>query len=768
MALVYGIIALISLTMVGVCVAVDKKRDAWLLLLFVSVSICNLGYFMLSVSRDLSAALNSNRCAYAGSVFLPFFMLMMILRFCGIPKRKPLVVILLVIGFFILGITSTPGILRIYYSKVDIVIENGTTRLLREYGPLHKIYYVYLISYMLAMIGIVFYSMIRKKIHSHFHTVLLLCAVCCNIAIWLVEQLIPRGFEMLSISYILSEGFILAIYRSMQRQGYLNSKDAAFSYTIDVLMAVYLLIFANFVRIVTKETTPMLYIVSQVVILMIYIGILVYWGVSVYQRIVNPSIRRYLMALVGLMMFWMLLRTLRTTVFLHVYPIGQWCWYAYYIPMILIPQFCLFAAKYIGKPEEYRLPGTWYFMFIPSLILILGIVTNDIHQWAFRFYQGYEAGWDIYQRSFLYYAAVLWIVSCLVIMITIAIKGCHIPGMHKTIWPPIAMIGLGGGYTILYILNMDLFGFIEMTAALCFIVIGIWESCIKTGLVQSNTHYGELMKYSGLGVAIVDDDGNVHYKSEDARPLSKLQMKEAADQSLMIGHGVRVSSSEIRGGYTLWQEDLSELIRVLDELKEIREDLKDSNSVSMQNYQMDKQARILAETNRLHDELAKQTAPQIDLLNQWLQRISDTSDAAEKKELLRRIVVVGAYLKRRNNMFLISEQDPMLTIRARELELSFQEMIKNLQLVGIQCACLVQIGQELPADAAMKLFDFYEYVVENAWDGLHSLLARCFFREGKYHICIDVVSDRDLQKLQSAGIEVSTSDEGCYTVSCKI
>lgn len=73
MSLACAIIALISLCMVGICVAADKKRDVWLLLVFVAVSVCNLGYFMLSVSRDLGAALNSNRISYLGSVFYPSF-----------------------------------------------------------------------------------------------------------------------------------------------------------------------------------------------------------------------------------------------------------------------------------------------------------------------------------------------------------------------------------------------------------------------------------------------------------------------------------------------------------------------------------------------------------------------------------------------------------------------------------------------------------------------------------------------------------------------
>ena len=154
MSLAYGIIALISLCMVGVCVAMDKKRDVWLLLVFVSVSLCNLGYFMISVSPNLSSALNSNRIAYLGSVFLPFFMLMMVLRFCGMRRRKTLMVTLVSIGIVMLGITTSPGILPIYYKTVDFEIVDGTAKLIREYGPLHTLYYVYLIGYMLSMVGV--------------------------------------------------------------------------------------------------------------------------------------------------------------------------------------------------------------------------------------------------------------------------------------------------------------------------------------------------------------------------------------------------------------------------------------------------------------------------------------------------------------------------------------------------------------------------------------------------------------------------------------
>ncbi len=303
MALAYGIITLISLCMVGICVALDKKRDIYLLLVFVSVSVCNLGYFMISVSPSLNSALNSNRISYLGSVFLPFFLLMMVMRFCGIKRKKTLMITLVSVGIIMLGITTSPGILPIYYKTVDIEFSGSATKLIREYGPLHLLYYVYLALYMLSMIGITFYSISKKKIKSKNHTILLLCVVFCNISIWLAEQFLPRGFEWLSISYIITECLILAIYRSMQKQGFMNDESKRTSYTINVLLCVFLLLFANFIRVITMETTQIMYVVSHVVVLMIYLGILVFWGISVYDRIVNKRIRHHLIALVALMMF---------------------------------------------------------------------------------------------------------------------------------------------------------------------------------------------------------------------------------------------------------------------------------------------------------------------------------------------------------------------------------------------------------------------------------------------------------------------------------
>ena len=73
MTVFYGIACLFSVLMLGLYFAVDKKREKWLMFLFVSIFVCNTGYFMLSLSNGIAIALISNAIAYAGNVFLPFF-----------------------------------------------------------------------------------------------------------------------------------------------------------------------------------------------------------------------------------------------------------------------------------------------------------------------------------------------------------------------------------------------------------------------------------------------------------------------------------------------------------------------------------------------------------------------------------------------------------------------------------------------------------------------------------------------------------------------
>ena len=216
MAIVYGIIVVISF-LLAICYSVlVRKKKLWLVWLFFSVFIVNLGYLILSISTTLEEALLANRVAYLGSVFLPFFMLMTIMDICKIQYKKIVPGILVCVSGIMFLITASPGYYTGYYKEVSLVFVNDMAKLVKTYGPLHSLYFVYLFAYFGMMVGIIIFSMNRKNTVSHKYAFFLAVVVLMNLVIWFVEQLIYWDFEFLSVSYIISEILLLLLYSILQ------------------------------------------------------------------------------------------------------------------------------------------------------------------------------------------------------------------------------------------------------------------------------------------------------------------------------------------------------------------------------------------------------------------------------------------------------------------------------------------------------------------------------------------------------------------------
>lgn len=212
LSLIYGVCALVSLLFPIAQRYIDKKKNIWLSMLFVSVFFCNVGYFWISVSKTVTMALWGNRIAYMGNVFLPFFVLMMIVKLCKIKISPWLPRVLGVINGVVLLITLSPGILPIYYKSVSLSFEDGATMLVKEYGPLHIYYGIFLLIYFVGMLAMIGYAIIKKTAVSQKHAIFLSIVVLGNLMIWFIEKTAHSGFEFLAISYLMTEGIILLLY----------------------------------------------------------------------------------------------------------------------------------------------------------------------------------------------------------------------------------------------------------------------------------------------------------------------------------------------------------------------------------------------------------------------------------------------------------------------------------------------------------------------------------------------------------------------------
>jgi len=219
------VIAVISLLLiVGYC-SLIKDRDIWFVLMFISVFIINAGYLTMSLSDTIAEALLANRISYLGSVFLPLCMFMIIMNVCKVNYPKWITCLLFVISIAVFVIAASAGYTDWYYSDASIVFYDGAARLVKEYGPLHIVYHVYLFVYFAGMATIIIVSVMNKKVFPIKHAILLLCAVLGNILIWLIEQGLDLEFEFLSISYIITEIFLLSLYCILQDYGIVVGDD---------------------------------------------------------------------------------------------------------------------------------------------------------------------------------------------------------------------------------------------------------------------------------------------------------------------------------------------------------------------------------------------------------------------------------------------------------------------------------------------------------------------------------------------------------------
>lgn len=212
MTMVYGAVAVLSVLLLIGYVLIEKKKERNFIFLISCVAIVNTGYFLLAAANSLRMAMFANGVSYFGAAYSMLAMLRIISEVCRMKKRKWLRCLFGGISTTAFLLAASGDWLGLYYTSVDITSIGGMTKLIKEYGPLHILYTVYLLSYVLMMIAIIGYAAKKKRLASPKYVLFLLMAVLLNIGVWAVEQAVDVDFEFLSVSYIVTEVSLLLIY----------------------------------------------------------------------------------------------------------------------------------------------------------------------------------------------------------------------------------------------------------------------------------------------------------------------------------------------------------------------------------------------------------------------------------------------------------------------------------------------------------------------------------------------------------------------------
>ena len=278
----------------------------------------------------------------------------------------------------------------------------------------------------------------------------------------------------------------------------------------------------------------------------IYFITYIVWGILLRRHVVVRTVKRWLSAIVFLMLFWMIVRTVKfrlpnTSVW------GRYLWYSYYLPMIFIPLFCLYTSLHIRKSEDYRLPLWSVFAAGVSTALFVLVMTNDVHQAVFSF--GEETFWsdDQYHYSWGYYIVMIWVAVCMCMTLLFMMRGAKVPHSKKRKLLPFVPILLIGIYAISYIAKIQALRLIagDMTSVICQLVMISITCCMWSGLIPVNTGYEQFFNGSTLNAQIRRNDASILASSHNSSLLSEQMVRQALQTGCCTEKNIRVKAGAI-------------------------------------------------------------------------------------------------------------------------------------------------------------------------------------------------------------------------------
>lgn len=304
------------------------------------------------------------------------------------------------------------------------------------------------------------------------------------------------------------------------------------------------------------------------------------------------------------------------------------------------------------------------------------------------------------------------------------------------------------------------FMIINFPEAACFMIALFWECCIRIGLIPTNKGYEELMRVSSLALQITDQSGKVIYKSISASVLEDIYKKRTGP--ILLDENTELYCERIPGGYTYWQNDISELNEINKKLEEVHSLLaEETELIRLENELKEKQVSIEQRT-KLYELINARTIAQSKKIADLAEIALKTEDVRLRNYNAKIICFLGAYIKRYANLMLLAENEKMMS--TAELGMAIAESLRYLGNANIPTAYVGNENVKLPTDDVILLYEIFEKLVENALSDLKAVYVKLENAAGiVLKITLEGVSavlDEDTkEKLFQAGILVTIKCE---------
>lgn len=483
----------------------------------------------------------------------------------------------------------------------------------------------------------------------------------------------------------------------------------------------------------------------------LYLLLFALWGYSLDRRIIQTQALHCMRLTAALMLVWLVLRTLKYEVVTDI-TVARYIWYLYYLPMLFIPLFGVYIALSLGKSEKYRLTGRIVALAAIPAILFSLVITNDLHQQMFAFNSGIPGRPDnySYHHRYLYFICLGWMVGCMIFSLIRLLKKSRIKNGGKKTLMPFIIGCITILYGILYLTGLSAvrWWFGDMNVMFCLLYAAIYEGCIRCRMIQSNTGYVELFEAATLAAVIMDRSGNAVIRS---RAADEDMICPQDGTQIIRPDGTRISSAPINGGYVVWKDNVRPLTELRAQLSENKAQIKNNKEKLHEAYLIQKKLHELTEKRRIYDKLDLMYGDQINRIGQLLEQCENT-ETNEVHNILKRILLLGTYIKRSANLYFLSLEHELLS--QQDIRLTVDEAVRVMNVCGTECSVVYYMTKPMHSEEVMRLFNLLKTVVETAVDGLNSI----FICLSDDEMNLSVECDVDLSLIISSNVTVKQED----------
>ena len=215
--ILYTVAFIIAMFMLALLLLKYKNQVSnYYILLFCAIAAVDLGYMQMASSVDTLAAIIANQTVYFGSCFTPFFLLMCVADLCKVKVKSIFQYLFIAYASFVFLLVSTIGKWDLYYTSVSLSQEFGVSFLVKEHGPLHILYPLYLAFCSILGLGMIIHAMRNRKDVSYKTSLILLSCMVIVVGVYAAEKMMHLHVELLPFAYLVAQTECIILLRRIR------------------------------------------------------------------------------------------------------------------------------------------------------------------------------------------------------------------------------------------------------------------------------------------------------------------------------------------------------------------------------------------------------------------------------------------------------------------------------------------------------------------------------------------------------------------------